>query len=105
MGNCTQRLCAVSCNHLTPSAKVIFKILDLKHIYKVFTVCDQDGRGGAKSKHISFKISRSLLYYHEMEKCDPDLRSTSIARCTAKAGFVRLSKCKNIVRPEPQPYA
>ncbi len=31
--------------------------------------------------------------------------STSIARCMAKAGFVRLSKCKNIVQPELRPYA
>ncbi len=27
----------------------------------------------------------------------------SIARCTAKAGFVRLLKCKNTVWPEPRP--
>ncbi len=30
---------------------------------------------------------------------------TNIARCTAKAGFVRRSKCKNIVRPESRAYA
>ncbi len=29
----------------------------------------------------------------------------SIARCTAKAGFVRLSNFKNIVQPEPRSYA
>ncbi len=29
----------------------------------------------------------------------------SIAKCTAKARFVRLLKCKNIVQPEPRPYA
>ncbi len=49
-------------NDLTTSAKFTFEILDLKHIYNLFTVrelqtTNYDGRGGAKLKHIIFKIS------------------------------------------------
>ncbi len=67
MGDWTQNLCGVSGIHVTPSTKVTFRIWDLEHIYKLFTVCNCGWMRRCRIKTPGIGSWANKLFVHLLE--------------------------------------